>query len=86
MKKINLRIFMIASYRNYHIKFCSVCPDWSYNTHDKSNYLLSMMGSLWKVLRFPVFTILWKFIYSHFNIFFFATWSIFKLRFLRYYN
>ncbi len=45
----------------------------AYHTQNKSHYLLSMMGSLWIVLRFPIFTFFWKFIYTQFNIFLFST-------------
>ncbi len=73
MKKINLRIFMIAATAIIVLNFASLSGLESYNTNNKTQYLLGMMGSLWTVLRFPVFTFFWKFIYGHFNIFLFAT-------------
>jgi hypothetical protein len=73
MKKFNLRIFMIATVAIIVLNFASLSGLEAYQTQNKSHYLLSMMGSLWTLLRFPIFTFFWKSIYGHFNIFLFAT-------------
>ena len=64
---------MIATAAMIAVNFASLSGLEAYDTHNKSHYLLSTMGSLWIVLRFPVFTFFWKIIYGHFNIFLFAT-------------
>jgi hypothetical protein len=73
MNKFNLRIFMIAAAAIVLLNFASLSGLEAYNTHNTSHQILSMMGSLWRVLRFPVFTFFWKLIYGHFNIFLFST-------------
>lgn len=73
MKKFNLRIFMIAATAIIVLNLASLSGLEAYNTHNRSHYFLSMMGSLWSILRFPVFTLFWESIYGHFNIFLFAT-------------
>jgi hypothetical protein len=73
MKKFNLRIFMIATAAIIVLTFISLSGLEAYQTQNKSNYLLSVMGSLWTALRFPIFTFFWKSVYGHFNIFLFAT-------------
>ena len=64
---------MIATTAIIVLNFASLSGLEAHDTQNKSHQLLSMLGSLWIVLRFPVFTFLWKFIYGHFNIFLFAT-------------
>ena len=73
MKKFNLRVFMIATTAIIVLNFASLSGLEAYNTQNKSYHFLYTMGSLWKVLRFPVFTFFWKFIYGDFNIFLFST-------------
>ena len=73
MKKFSLRVFMIATTSIIVLNFASLTGLEAYNTQNKSHQLLSILGSIWTELRFPVFTFLWKFIYGHFNIFLFAT-------------
>jgi len=63
---------MIATAAMIALNFASLSGLEAYNTQNKSHQLLSMMGSLWTVLRFPVFSFFWKFIYGHFNIFLFS--------------
>ncbi|HZZ75331.1 MAG TPA: hypothetical protein VFE04_05355 [Puia sp.] len=73
MKKFKLRIFMIATVAIIVLNIASLSGLEAYNTQNKSHYFLFMMGSMWQVLRFPVFTFFWKFIYTDFNIVLFST-------------
>ena len=64
---------MIGTTAMVVLNFASLSGLEAYDTQNNSHHLLRMLGSLWTVLRFPVFTFFWKFIYGHFNIFLFAT-------------
>ena len=63
---------MIATAAIIVLNIASLTGLEAYNTQNKSHYLLFMMGSMWKVLRFPVFTFFWKFIYTDFNLLLFS--------------
>jgi hypothetical protein len=72
MKKFNLRIFMIATVVTILLNFVSLVGLEAHGTLNRSHTLLGMVGSIWTVLRFPIFTCFWKFIYSPFNIILFS--------------
>jgi hypothetical protein len=73
MKKFNLRMFMIATVVLVLLNFVSWAGLEAHNTPDRSHTLLGMVGSIWTVLRFPIFTLFWKFLYSQNNILLFST-------------
>jgi len=68
MKKFNLRIFIIATVAVVLLTFVSWAGLEAHNTPDKSHTLLGIIGSLWTVLRFPLFTFFWKFPFGQNNI------------------
>jgi hypothetical protein len=72
MKKFNLKIFMIVTVVAVSLCFVSWVGLETYNTNNRSHTLLWMVGSTWTVLRFPIFTIFWKFLYSQNNILLFS--------------
>ena len=73
MKKFNLRIFIIATVAVVLLTFVSWAGLEAHNTPDKSHTLLGIIGSLWTVLRFPLFTFFWKFPFGQNNILLYST-------------
>lgn len=72
MKKFNLRIFMITTVVVILLNLVCWTGLQAYVEHDRSNHLLWVVGSLWPILRFPIFTFFPKFLYGQNNIFLFS--------------
>jgi|SRR5450631_3267306 len=72
MKKFNLRTFFIATLVVVLLTFVGWAGLEARNTPDRSHTLLGIIGSLWTVLRFPLFTFFWKFLYSENNMLLFS--------------
>jgi hypothetical protein len=68
MKKFNLRIFMIATTVMVLLNLLSWTGSEAYNTPNTSHSLLGIIGSSWRILRFPVFTFFWKAIFNINNV------------------
>jgi hypothetical protein len=72
MKKFNLRIFLIATVIIILLNLVSLSGLEARDTPNRSHTLLGIVGSFWTILRFPIFTFFWKFIYHPFNIILFS--------------
>jgi glucan phosphoethanolaminetransferase (alkaline phosphatase superfamily) len=72
MKKFNLRIFMIATVVTILLNFADWAALTAHNTPNSSQILLWLADRFWTILRFPILTFFWKFIYSPFNIILFS--------------
>jgi hypothetical protein len=72
MKKFNLRIFMIATVVTILLNFVNWAALAAHNTQSSSPALLWVADRLWTILRFPIITFFWKFIYNPFNIILFS--------------
>ncbi len=68
MKKFNLRIFMIATIVMVLLTFVSWAGLEARDTPSRTHTLLGLVGRLWTVLRFPLFTFFWNFIINQKNI------------------
>jgi hypothetical protein len=72
MKKFNLRIFMIATVVAILLNFADWVALTAHNTPNSPHILLWVADRFWSLLRFPIFTFFWKFIYFPFNIILFS--------------
>ena len=72
MKKFNLRIFIIATIAVVLLTFVSWAGLEAHNTPDRSHTILGIVGSLWTILRFPLFAFFWKFLYGQNNTLLFS--------------
>jgi hypothetical protein len=72
MKKFNITIFAITVIILVFLNFASWSAVWLYETGDKTIALWRVLGSLTSILRFPIFTLFWKFLYSQNNVLLFS--------------
>ncbi len=73
MKKFNLRIFMAATVVMVLLNLLSWTGLEAHDTPNRSHTLLGVVGSLWTILRFPIFNFFWKFLFSNNNVVLFST-------------
>jgi hypothetical protein len=72
MKKFNLRIFMIATVVTILLNFADWAALTAHNTQGSSPTLLWIADRFWTILRFPILTFFWRFIYNPFNFILFS--------------
>jgi hypothetical protein len=73
MKKFNLKIFVIATVVTILLTFVSWAGLEANGMQNGSHTLWGTVGSLWTILRFPIFTFFWKFLYEKENILLMST-------------
>jgi hypothetical protein len=73
MRKLNLKIFFIATFIVILLNFLCWNGLEAYQMQYRSHPFLMAVGSMWTVLRFPFFTLFWRFIYSINNFFIYST-------------
>jgi hypothetical protein len=73
MKPFNVKVFLIAFLIILLLNFVSWAGLEAHNTPDRSHTLLGIIGSIWTILRFPVFTFFGRFLYSQNNVLLFST-------------
>jgi len=73
MKKFNLKTFKISTVITILLTFVSwVGLDANGMQNGSSHTLWGVVGSMWTLLRFPIFTLYWHFMYDHNNIILFS--------------
>jgi hypothetical protein len=68
-----MRIFLIATVVTILLNFVSWAGLEAHDTQNRTHTLLGVVGSLWTILRFPIFTFFWKFLYSQNDNLLFST-------------
>ena len=64
MKKFNGRIFGNAFLIVWLLNFASWLAMEAHETQNSYHFVLGLVSSLWTVLRFPILTLFWKFLFS----------------------
>jgi len=72
MKPFNIKVFLIAFMSILLLNFVSWGGLEAYNTPGRAHTFLGMAGSLWTILRFPLFTFFRSFLYSQNNVLLFS--------------
>jgi len=72
MKKFNLRIFRVATALTILLTFVSWVGLESNGTENGSYTFWWAVGSIWTVLRFPIFTLYWHFLFNQNNLILFS--------------
>jgi FlaA1/EpsC-like NDP-sugar epimerase len=67
MKKFNWRVFIIAAVVLVFLNFISWAGLAANDNRNGSHALFSVSASLWSILRFPIYTIFWRFLYGQDN-------------------
>lgn len=70
MKKFNLKFFLTATVVIVLLNFVSWAGLEARDTPGRTHTLRGLIGRLWTVLRFPLFTFFWNFIIAQQNILF----------------
>lgn len=72
MKKFNLRIFKVAMVAALLLTFISWVGLESNDKERQFHAVWSMAGAMWAILRFPIFTLYWHFLYNYNNLVLFS--------------
>ena len=72
MKKFNLKIFKVAMVITILLTFVSWVGLEANAAENESHTFWWAVGSLWTLLRFPVFSLYWHFLYNQNNVFLFS--------------
>ncbi len=67
MKKFNSRIFGNSFLIVWFLNFVSWLALEAHETQNRFHAVLGIVSRLWTILRFPVYTIFWKFLFSQNN-------------------
>ncbi len=73
MKKFNLRIFRVATAVTILLTFISWVAIEANGMENGNHALWGPVGSLWAILRFPIFTLYWHFLSNQNNLVLFST-------------
>jgi hypothetical protein len=73
MKKFNLKIFKVATVVAILLTFVSWVGLDANRMENGSHTFWWAVGNIWTVLRFPIFTLYWHFLFDHNNIVLFST-------------
>ncbi|HEY2649319.1 MAG TPA: hypothetical protein VGI38_08985 [Puia sp.] len=72
MKKFNLKIFKIATVVVILLTFVSWVGLDANGMQNGFDTFWGAVGKMWSVLRFPIFTLYWHFLFNHNNIILFS--------------
>jgi hypothetical protein len=72
MKKFNLKIFRAATAATILLTFISWVGLESGEKERQFQTFWAAVGSLWMILRFPIFTLYWHFLFNHNNLILFS--------------
>jgi hypothetical protein len=72
MKKFNLRIFRIATAVTILLTFVSWVGLEANGMENGSHTFWWVIGGLWTILRFPIFTLYWHFLFNQNNLVLFS--------------
>jgi hypothetical protein len=72
MKKFNLRIFRVATAVTILITFLSWVGLEANGMENGNHAFWGVVGGVWTVLRFPIFTLYWHFLFNQNNLILFS--------------
>jgi hypothetical protein len=72
MKKFNLRIFRIATAVTILITFVSWVGLEANGMENGNHAVWGVVGGAWTILRFPIFTLYWHFLFNQNNLILFS--------------
>jgi hypothetical protein len=72
MKKFNLKIFKVAMVVVILLTFISWVGLEANVKERQFHAFWSLAGSMWAILRFPIFALYWHFLYNYNNLIFFS--------------
>lgn len=72
MKKFNLKIFKVATVMAILLTFVSWVGLEANGAENGSHTFWWAVGNIWTLLKFPIFTLYWKFLYGQNNLILFS--------------
>ena len=72
MKKFNLRIFRVATAVTILLTFMSWVALEANGMENGNHAVWGVISSLWTILRFPIFTLYWHFLFNQNNLVLFS--------------